>query len=250
MKKILLVSGITLALTPIASIAEDCKSVDALTTECWVPWEQIEHNGTRADSDMAYATFRTSYLGTLTDVQLDGIVTALNTVLGDRSSTVVHSFDKEPGAATAGFASTATSVKGFYADPSFTAGDCTVTFGTVDTNIGDGIDDGTNGSATCPVNGEYTVFGTPPSTYTIQYDAATLAALLAANASATGANFDVFVTQLFAAMDAQSLLTEPGGVFIGDATVGGIFGIFKKSTTTGNWSFSGSASKVTYKPDA
>lgn len=248
----LIALSITVALgsVPYSVVADDsCKDVGALTTECYTAWENIEQGGTRADSDMAYATFKASYLGTLTEVQLDGIIKALNSVVS-RGSTVVHSFDADPTSGSAGFTSVSTSVKGFYADPSFSSGQCTVTFGTVDSSIGDEIDDGVAGSVTCPVEAESTSFGTPPTTYTIEYDAATLAALAAADANATAANFDVFVTQLFTAMSDQSLLAEPGGVFLGDATTNGIFGLFKISPTTGNWSYSGTVSKVTYSPDA
>lgn len=235
--------GITTALTSTV-YAESCKDIGVLSNDCHVPWERMEHSGTRADSDMAYATFKASYLGTLGTEEMDGIVTSLVDVIAERGTTVVHSFDVDPASDT-GFSSASSSAKGFYASPSFSSRDCTVTFGTVDPTPGNEIDEGTAGSVTCPASSESTKFGTPPATYTIEYIDATMTAL-----AWPAADFDVFVTQLFLAMAAQSLEATPGGVIIGDAVTGGVFGIFKISPTTGNWSFSGTIGKQVYNPDA
>lgn len=197
--------------------------------------------GTRAATDITYASFRASatYLGTLTAANMDGIVTALNSVLAAPGSLVVKSFDVEPASGASGFASTASSVKGFFRSPVFSSKDCTVNFGTT----------GTNGTMSCAVTGEATAFGTPPDgNYTVQYIGPTMTALATANAAATPANFDVFVTGLFQAMTDAAALTEPSAVWLGgDAgSVATVFGYFKKSPTTGSWSFSGSAGKLTY----
>jgi murein endopeptidase len=75
-----------------------------------------------------------------------------------------------------------------------------------------------------------------------------MAALLAADPSATAENFNVFVTQLFACMTAAKDVGDSGsGCVVGadTAEAGGIFGKFKMSKTTGSWSFSG-ALRTTY----
>jgi len=247
----LLVAALPLsAIIPSVVVASDISNLDCLTAttllnECYQPISEFEKEnssrGTRADTDITYASFRANatYLGTLTAANLDGIVTALNSVLAAPGSLVVKSFDVEPASGASGFASTASSVKGFFRAPAFSSKDCTVTFGTT----------GSNGSMSCVVTGESTSFGTPPDgNYTIQYVTPTMTALGTANAAATPANFNVFVTGLFQAMTDAAALTEPSAVWLGGdaSSVATVFGYFKKSPTTGSWSFSGSAGKLTY----
>jgi hypothetical protein len=75
-----------------------------------------------------------------------------------------------------------------------------------------------------------------------------MAALAGANAAATAPNFDIFVTGLFQAMTDAAALTDPSAVWLGGdaSSVVTPFGYFKKSATTGSWSFSGSAGKLVY----
>jgi hypothetical protein len=237
-----LTAGITLI--PNLVIANDCSTATVPLSECYLPIDEFEKantRGVRIDTskvDIDYATFRANptYLGTLSTAQVDAIVSALITVLAAPGSLVVNSFD-QPEAGAAGFATQVTTQKGFYRSPGFTSKECTVTFGSI----------GTDGSITCVVKSEQTSFGTPPDgNYTVRYFGDVMGALTAANAEATPQNFNIFISGLFQAM------TDAAG---GSVSLGGdinsvpqTFGMFRKSVTTGNWSFSGTTGKLVYIP--
>lgn len=242
-KKLLLtVAGalfVTLSFNVFAQV--DCSKVDYLATECNVP--HVESRVRAGEADVGWDSFKITYAGGLTPEQLDGIAKALNVVLGAKGTLSVASFDSPPGSGAAGFTSPPSSIKGFYRKAVFSDDKCQVTWGTT----------GTNGSMACVVEGEYTTFGTPPesgagfSNYVMAYAPTVMAALLAADPAATAENFNAFVTQLFACMTAAKEVGDSGsGCVIGsDTVVGGIFGKFKMSKTTGSWSFSG-APRFTY----
>jgi len=221
----------------------DCSKVTYLAAECHDPSYVESSSRWRAgETDVGWDSFKITYAGGMTVEQLDGIAKALNTVLGAKGTLSVGSFDPAPGSGVAGFTSPPSSTKGFYRKAVFSDDTCVITWGTT----------GTDGSMTCKVEGEYTVFGTPPeagagNNYTIAYAPTVMAALLAADPNATAENFNIFVTQLFACMTAAKEVGDSGSgcVVGGDTVPGGIFGKFKMSKTTGSWSFSG-APRFTY----
>lgn len=222
-----------------SDLAIDCSKVSYLATECNVPYQPSRNRA--GEQDVGWDSFKITYAGGLTAEQLDGIATAMNAVLAAKGTLSVASFDNDPASGSAGFTSAPSSIKGFYRKAVFSDDTCVVTFGTV----------GADGTMTCKVEGEYTVFGTPPvagkgNNYTVAYEPAVMGALSAANPNATAANFNIFVNQLFACMTAAKDVGDSGsGCVIGSDTAGGIFGKFKMSKTTGNWSFSG-ANRFTY----
>lgn len=235
-----------LGLIPVVGMADpglvevDCKTVSYLATECNEPF--VPSRARAGEQDVSWASFKTTYSGGLTAEQLDGVAKALNAVLAAKGTLTVASFDNDPASGAAGFTSPPSSIKGFFRKAVYSDDTCQVTFGAT----------GSNGTMTCKVEGEYTVFGTPPATgagnsnYVMAYAPAVMAALGAADPNATGANFNIFVNQLFACMTAAKSVGESGsGCVVGDDTVGGMFGKFKMSPTTGNWSFSG-AQRFTY----
>jgi hypothetical protein len=219
----------------------DCSKVDYLATECNVPYQESRVRA--GEVDVGWDSFKITYAGGLTAAQLDGVAKALNVVLGAQGTLTAASFDAAPGSGVAGFTSPPSSIKVFFRKAVFSDDTCVVTFGSV----------GANGSMTCAVEGEYTTFGTPPAigagnNYVIAYAPTVMAALLAADPNATAANFNVFVTQLFACMTAAKEVGDSGsGCVVGADTpeAGGIFGKFKMSKTTGSWSYSG-APRTTY----
>jgi hypothetical protein len=227
-------------LIPVVAMADpglveiDCRTVGYLATECNEPFVPTR---TRAAQDVDWTVFKTTYNGGLTAEQLDGIARALNAVLASKGTLVVYSFDNDPASGAAGFTSAPTSVKGFYRKPVFSDDQCVITFGSA----------GSNGSMTCGITAEYTTFGVPPamgegsSNYTMVYADGTMSALQSVDPNATPQNFNIFVSQIFSCMNTAKDVGDGGsGCVVGDNNVGGVFGKFKMSPTTGNWSFSGS----------
>lgn len=235
-----------LGLIPVIAAADqapveiDCRTVGYLATECNEPF--VPSRARAGEQNVGWDSFKTTYNGGLTAAQLDGVAKALNAVLAAKGTLTVASFDNDPASGAAGFTSPPSSIKGFYRKAVYSDDTCQITFGTT----------GADGTMTCKVEGEYTVFGTPPATgagksnYTMAYAPTVMGALAAADPNATPANFNIFLNQLFACMTAAKNVGESGsGCVVGDDTVGGMFGKFKMSPTTGNWSFSG-AQRFTY----
>lgn len=250
MTKNIFATAVVLLASPVAVFASDstCKDVSDLLpygdplvagyyyNNCFTD-EPLDQPGrmVRGDTDVQWSAFLTTYLGTLTAAQANGVIKAFNIVFAAHGSRICYSFD--PATATGGtFESPASTKKAFCRDPKFSSGNPQVTFGTT----------GSNGSVTYVVDGEASSFGTLPeatSNYTVKYVTDTMAALLAADANATAANVNTLVTQLFVcATAAKSILTASGGgsgCLIGDATsTNGMFAKIAISPTTGNWSLS------------
>lgn len=237
--------SIAIAITSL-NVAADCLDETALTEACYVPWSQLEAETPKAAARAAtdntaekFSVWPALYITTMTQANIDGVAFALAQMHRDRSNlNLVFSFDAAPSSGSTGFAATASSVKGFYHKPVFDTKKCTVNFGDVDQN----------GALTCDVTGDSLEFGTvPEGNYTISYISDTLAFLAAKNAAATSPNINTFITGLFSAMTANAATNQ--GVYVGgSASTPAVLGYFKKSPTTGNWSFSGSAAKITYIP--
>lgn len=206
------------------------------STDNYVEWNEIKsERSTRADSDIPYSAFKAGYAtDTLTADNIDVVIGSMMAVLGNRSDTVVKSFDPDPTlVSNVGFGSSASSsVNGFYNAPKTPSKDFNVTWGSIST--------GTDGTVTYPVTGEQIKFGTPPDNYTIQYAAQTVAALQAQGATDT--MFNEFMVQLWAAMNTNK--DSGGRVILGDDTTDGVLGSFRLNSDGTKWSFTGSS--VTY----
>lgn len=210
---------------------------------------QIEASGrnVRADENIPFSTFKTTYNGTLTAAVIDGVVKAFNAVLFAPNNNACYSFDPPPGGGTAGFASPPSSTKSFCASPRTDSNFEKITFGVLGTTSGTGTD----GSVTMPMTGHGFSFGSTPeaspdSSHTLNYVEATMTALTAADVNATAANVNAFITQIFVCGTAAKALPKPVGCMIGDATVGGEAFVFKISITTGTWGLT-SMPSITYK---
>lgn len=235
--------------SPSAVFASDftCKDVSELLTtgdqmvmqyyydNCFSSEPVIRGRQVRGDTDVQWSAFLTTYPGTLSAAQANGVIKAFNSVFAAHGSRTCYSFD--PATATGGtFESPASTKKAFCRDPKFDSGNPQVTFGTT----------GSNGSVTYVVDGEASSFGTLPeatSNYTVKYVTDTMAALVAADANATGGNVNTLITQLFVcATAAKDILTASGGgsgCLIGDATnTNGMFAKIAISPTTGSWGLS------------
>lgn len=195
---------------------------------------------TRAATNIDYATFKSTYNGTLTAAQIDGVVKAFNAVLFTVGSQNCYSFDPNPASGATGFASAASSTKSFCATLRTDGNQEKLTFGTLGTTSGTGV----NGSFVAPGTGQGFTFGSTPdpapaSSHVIVYLPDTMAALAAADTNATAGNVNTFITQAFACGTAAKALTIPAGCVIGDATTDGEAFTFKISATTGSWSLTG-----------